>query len=214
MKLRTLVTTTLLLGTFSLPLFAQEMPAGLPEELQVVQLYTQDELLALIRQNAHLKRVKDDDCQLVKDIEARADVMKLPSYQFLFGDMLAYGVCVPVDIERGWDLMNASALQGLPEALEQIGRYYQQGKFVQKDLAKARLYLQQAGAMGNLPAQIRLAELLASGNGSPVDMETVYRWLHHSVTADPDQHARIEKAMAQLASKMPEAVLARARKTL
>ncbi len=71
------------------------------DDLQVVQLYTQDELLALIRQNLHLKRVKDDDCQLVKDIEARADIMKLPSYQFLFGDMLAYGVCVPLNVESG-----------------------------------------------------------------------------------------------------------------
>lgn len=214
MKLHTLVITTLLFGASYLPVYSQEMPAGLPEELQVVQLYTQDELLTLIRQNAHLKRVKADDCQLVKDIEARADVMKLPSYQFLFGDMLAYGVCVPEDIERGWDLMYAAALQGLPEALEQIGRYYQQGKFVQKDLAKARLYLHQAGAMGNLSAQIRLAEMLAAGHGSPVDMETVYRWLHHSITADPNQHARIQQAMASLANKMPEAVLARAQKTL
>ena len=129
------------------------------EELQVVQLYTQDELLALIRQNAHLQRVKADDCHLVRDIEARADIMKLPSYQFLYGDMLAWGVCVPVNVERGWDLMEAAAKQGLPEALEQIGRYYQQGRFVQKDLAKAQTFLFEAGRMGNLNAQIRLAEL-------------------------------------------------------
>jgi hypothetical protein len=184
------------------------------EELQVVQLYTQDELLALIRQNLHLKRVKDDDCQLVKDIEARADIMKLPSYQFLLGDMLAYGVCVPVNVERGWDLMDAAARQGLPEALEQIGRYYQQGKFVQKDLVKAQYYLHEAGAMGNINAQIRLAELLLSGTGSPVDFETVYRWLHHSVTADKNMHQRIQQALQQLATKMPEPVLARAKKPL
>jgi len=181
------------------------------EELQVVQLYTQDELLALIRQNLHLKRVKDDDCQLVKDIEARADIMKLPSYQFLLGDMLAYGVCVPVNVERGWDLMDAAARQGLPEALEQIGRYYQQGKFVQKDLVKAQYYLHEAGAMGNINAQIRLAELLLSGTGSPVDFETVYRWLHHSVTADKNMHQRIQQALQQLATKMPEPVFARAK---
>jgi len=184
------------------------------EELQVIQLYTQDELVALIRQNLHLKRVKDDDCQLVKDIEARADIMKLPSYQFLLGDMLAYGVCVPVNVERGWDLMDAAARQGLPEALEQIGRYYQQGKFVQKDLVKAQYYLHEAGAMGNINAQIRLAELLLSGTGSPVDFETVYRWLHHSVTADKNMHQRIQQALQQLAAKMPEPVLARAKKPL
>lgn len=204
-------TTMLMMAS---PAMAQENVALSTADLEVVQLYTQDELLTLIRQNAHLKRVKADDCQLVEDIEARADIMKLPSYQFLFGDMLAYGVCVPVDIERGWDLMNAAALQGLPEALEQIGRYYQQGKFVQKDLAKSRHFLQQAGAMGNLPAQIRLAEMLAAGEGSPTDMEMVYRWLHHSVTADANQHARIQRAMSALAAKMPEAVLARAKKPL
>lgn len=184
------------------------------DDLQVVQLYSQDELLALIRQNLHLKRVKDDDCQLVKDIEARADIMKLPSYQFLYGDMLAYGVCVPVNVERGWDLMEAAAKQALPEALEQLGRYYQQGKFVQKDLSKAQDYLQEAGAMGNLNAQIRLAELLLSGTGSPVDYETVYRWLHHSVTADKNMHQRIQTALQKLAGRMPEPVLQRAKKPL
>lgn len=192
------------------PLPAQELPT----ELSVVQLYTQDELLAMIRQNRHLQQVKADDCQLVADIEARADVMKLPSYQFLYGDMLAYGVCVPADPERGWDLMQAAALQGLPEALEQIGRYYQQGKFVQKDLVKARYYLYEAGAMGNLNAQIRLAELLLGNHGSPVDYETVYRWLHHSVTADKNLHQRISTALTALAKRMPQAVLQRAQKPL
>jgi len=183
-------------------------------ELGVVQLYTQDELLEMIRSNTHLKRVQADDCQLVKDIEARADIMKLPAYQFLFGDMLAFGVCVPKNAERGWDLILASALQGLPEGLEQVGRYYQQGKLVQKDLTKAQHYLYEAGAMGNINAQVRLAELFLANQGSPADYETVYRWLHHAVTADKDLHARIEKALKGLASRMPEAVLTRAKKPL
>ncbi len=183
-------------------------------ELGVVQLYTQDELLEMIRSNTHLKRVQADECQLVKDIEARADIMKLPAYQFLFGDMLAFGVCVPKNAERGWDLMLASALQGLPEGLEQVGRYYQQGKLVQKDLTKAQHYLYEAGAMGNINAQVRLAELFLANQGSPADYETVYRWLHHAITADKDLHARIEKALKGLAGRMPEAVLTRAKKPL
>lgn len=183
-------------------------------ELGVVQLYTQDELLEMIRSNTHLKRVQADECQLVKDIEARADIMKLPAYQFLFGDMLAFGVCVPKNAERGWDLMLASALQGLPEGLEQVGRYYQQGKLVQKDLSKAQHYLYEAGAMGNINAQVRLAELFLANQGSPADFETVYRWLHHAITADKDLHARIEKALKGLAGRMPEAVLTRAKKPL
>ena len=39
-----------------------------------------------------------DECQLVQDIEARAVKVAMPSYQFLWGDMLAYGVCVKKDI--------------------------------------------------------------------------------------------------------------------
>ena len=62
------------------------------EPLAAVPLYTETELLALINKNAHLARVKADDCQLVQDIEARANKMALPSYQFLYGDMLAYAV--------------------------------------------------------------------------------------------------------------------------
>lgn len=181
---------------------------------QVVQLYSQDELLALIRQNEHLNRVKQDDCQLVRDIEARADIMKLPSYQFLFGDMLAYGVCVPKDIERGWDLMQAAALQGLPEGLEQLGRYYHLGKFVQKDSAKARQFLFQAAAMGNLPAKIRLADMMLEDQGSPVDYETVYRWLHHAVTADDATHQRITVLLSQLAKRMPAAAVQRAQQPI
>ncbi len=197
-------------AVFIRPVQAQEALT----ELGVVQLYTQDELLEMIRSNTHLKRVRADECQLVKDIEARADIMKLPAYQFLFGDMLAFGVCVPKNAERGWDLMLASALQGLPEGLEQVGRYYQQGKLVQKDLTKAQHYLYEAGAMGNINAQVRLAELFLANQGSPADYETVYRWLHHAITADKDLHARIEKALKGLAGRMPEAVLTRAKKPL
>lgn len=180
------------------------------QELQPVELYTQDELLKMIRQNTHLQRVKADECQLVQDIEARAEIMKLPSYQFLFGDMLAYGVCVPRDVERGWDFMLQAASQGLPEGLEQIGRYYHIGRFVQQDLAKAIIYLREAAAMGNLKARLRLAEILVAGQGSPNDFEQAYRWLHHSITADEATHAKINRLKKQLANKMPARVVANA----
>ena len=180
-------------------------------QLEAIQLYTQDELLALIQTNSHLRRVQNDDCQLVRDIEARADIMKLPAYQFLWGDMLAYAVCVPRDIERGWQLMLDAAAQGLPEGLEQVGRYYHMGRFVQKDEQKAIQYLREAAAMGNLAATIRLAEILLSGAGSPRDYEQVYRWLHHSVTADQSTHQTIAGLLRQFEQKMPERVVLQAR---
>lgn len=184
------------------------------QELEAVQLYTQDELLGLIRTNSHLQRVLKDDCQLVKDIEARADIMQLPAYQYLFGDMLAYAICVPRNVERGWDLMLQSAAQGLPEGLEQVGRYYHIGRFVQPDSDKAIIYLREASALGNLKAQLRLAQLLISGKGSPVDFEQSYRWLHYAVTADPVQHNQIKQTLAKLANKMPPSVVARAKRPI
>ncbi len=182
------------------------------QQVDAVQLYSQDELLDLIKTNSHLRQVRADDCQLVQDIEARADIMRLPAYQFLYGDMLAYAVCVPRNVERGWDLMLQAAAQGLPEALEQVGRYYHIGRFVQVDIDKALVYLYEAAAMGNLNAKLRYGQLLVDGHGSPVDYEQSYRWLHHAISADGATHARIQQLLQQLAKKMPERVVANARR--
>ncbi|MDX1536775.1 tetratricopeptide repeat protein [Arsukibacterium sp.] len=188
------------------------VPQATAQQVDAVQLYSQDELLDLIKTNSHLRRVRADDCQLVEDIEARADIMRLPAYQFLYGDMLAYAVCVPRNVERGWDLMLQAAAQGLPEALEQVGRYYHIGRFVQVDIDKALVYLHEAAAMGNLNAKLRYAQLLVEGYGSPVDYEQSYRWLHHAISANDATHARIQKLLQQLAQKMPERVVASARR--
>lgn len=188
------------------------VPKTSAQELQAVQLYSQDELLALIQTNSHLKRVRADDCQLVRDIEARADIMQLPAYQFLYGDMLAYGVCVPRNAVRGWDLMLQAAGQGLPEGLEQAGRYYHIGRFVQPDIDKAIIYLREASALGNLKAQLRLAQIMTEGHGSPVDLEQSYRWLHNAVTADAATHKQIQQLLSKLSQKMPERVVASAKR--
>ena len=58
-----LMTLSLLMSSNSL---AEETAAAVP-------LYTETELISLINKNTHLARVKADDCQLVQDIEARAN---------------------------------------------------------------------------------------------------------------------------------------------
>lgn len=181
-------------------------------ELQAVQIYSQDELIKLINQNTHLTRVKLDNCQLVQDIEARATRMKIPSYQFLYGDMLAYAVCVERDVELGVHYMREAADQGLAAALEQMGRYYHTGRLVQVDLAKAIVYLREAASLGNLKAQIRLVDLFNQGLGSPRDFEDAYRWLNKSLIHDKKLHKQVETKLALLAEKMPPSVLARAKK--
>lgn len=196
-----LIPLSLFIATNSL---AIESPAAVP-------LYTESELIALINKNTHLARVKADDCQLVQDIEARANKMALPSYQFLYGDMLAYNVCVDRNVELGVYYMRKAAEQGLAAALEQLGRYYDTGRLVQQDKAMAITYLREASSQGNLKAQLRLVKLFNDGYGSPRDFEDAYRWLFNSMVADKATHKKIERALTKLAQKMPDSVVARAR---
>ena len=183
---------------------AEESPAAVP-------LYTESELIALINENTHLALVKADNCQLVQDIEARANKMALPSYQFLYGDMLAYKVCVERDVALGVYYMKKAAEQGLAAALEQLGRYYDVGQLVQKDKTMAITYLREASAQGNLKAQLRLVGLFNQGYGSPRDFEDAYRWLFNTTVADKATHKKIERALTKLAEKMPASVVTRAR---
>jgi TPR repeat protein len=177
------------------------------DEIKAVQLYSQDELLELINKNQHLTRVVFDDCQLVQDIQARAETLKIPSYQFLWGDMLAWGVCVDKDPERGIDFMHQAAEQGLSAGLEQLGRYYSLGKLVQQDKERAVVFLREASVLGNLKAQIELAELFIDGYGSPYDYEDAYHWLYNAITADKSTHTKIAKCMSELEKLMhPKAV--------
>jgi hypothetical protein len=176
-------------------------------EIKAVQLYTQDELLSLINKNEHLNQVVLDNCQLVQDIQARAEILKIPSYQFLWGDMLAWGVCVDTDPKRGINYMYQAAEQGLPAGLEQLGRYYYQGKLVQQDKEKAVVFLREASVLGHLKAQIQLVELFLDGYGSPYDYEDAYHWLYHAVTADKPTHNKITNYLKDLEKLMhPKAV--------
>ncbi|MEZ8106848.1 sel1 repeat family protein [Vibrio clamense] len=186
--------------------------ANLAEVGEPIPIYTEAELIKLIEDNRHLERVKADNCQIVEDIVARATRINLPSYEFLYGDMLAWGVCVEQDVELGLYYMENAAHQGLPAALEQLGRYYSRGTLVQQDKERAIPYLREAASMGNLNARIHLAELLLRDYGSPLDYEDAYRWLYNSATADKRQHSRISVLRQGLELRMPQNIIARAKR--
>ena len=183
------------------------------EPLQAVQIYKQDELLTLIKENKHLERVKSDRCQLTRDIEDRAVKLHIPAYEFLYGDMLAWGVCLDKDATLGMYYIRKSAQQGLVPAIEQLGRYYHIGRFVQKDMEKAHTLIYRAAELGNLNAQFRLVQMYLDGYGSPYDYENGYRWLFHAIIEDPKQHKRAEELLAQLSELMHPKAVKRARKT-
>ena len=56
--------------------------ASAAEPIIAVELYTQDQLLSMIAKNEHLTKVVLDRCQLVQDIEARAQTLKYPPFNF------------------------------------------------------------------------------------------------------------------------------------
>ncbi|NOH70573.1 sel1 repeat family protein [Vibrio pectenicida] len=207
MKLRKLAASMVLLFGTSAAVANEYTDIGNP-----IPIYTEAELIKLINENKHLEQVKADNCQIVEDIVARATRISLPSYEFLYGDMLAWGVCVEQDVELGLYYIENAAHQGLPAALEQLGRYYSRGTLVQQDKERAIPYLREAAAMGNLKARIHLAELLLRDYGSPLDYEDAYRWLYVSVTADQRTHKRISVLRQGLERRMPQNIIARAKK--
>ncbi|WP_028023439.1 flagellar protein MotX [Enterovibrio calviensis] len=201
MKLRTLFISIMLASSAA----KAELGPALP-------VYEEAQLIRLFETNTHLKKVKADECQLLQDIEARAIRVELPAYQFLYGDMLAWGVCVDRDVEQGVFYMQLAAQQGLPAALEQLGRYYSLGTLVQQDRERAIPYLREAASLGHMRARLQLAELLVADYGSPLDYEDAYRWLYHTITADKSTHRKVAMLRQALEDKMPRNVIARAKR--
>jgi len=191
----------LTLMSFSPFLLANNYPYSTYE---VVQLYSQDELTALIDKNQHLQRVLKDECQLVEDIEAHALKIKEPSYVFLWGDMLAWGICVEKDAPLGMHYIEESAKQGLLPAIEQLGRYYERGILVQQDKDRAVIYFREAALQGFLNAQLSYVRMLNEGYGSPYDYEDAYGALFHSIIGNKKKKQKAQQLLAKLASKMPE----------
>ncbi len=181
-------------------------------DLPVIEIYSQEELIGLISANKHLERVeKVDECQLVTDIEARAKVVMLPAYQYLWGDMQRTGTCTALNVESGIEYLWKAAQQGMPAALEQLAGYYSKGRYVQKDPQQAAILMHEAAAQGYLKAQIAWVDMLVKGQGSPLDYEEAYSWLHHSVIADEKQHKQASYLLARLAGKMPPQIVRRAK---
>ena len=179
--------------------------------LSTIQLYGQDELITLIALHKHLQLVIDDECQLTPDIEARAKVLMLPSYQYLWGDMLLTGTCVSKDAASGVDYMRGAAEQGFPAALMRMAGYYEKGRYVQVNTRQAEVLMHEAAALGYLEAQIAWVDMLTRGLGSPLDYEEAYSWLHHTVIADDKQHAKARRLLDKLAARMPANIVTRAK---
>ncbi|GGP78019.1 tetratricopeptide repeat protein [Shewanella ulleungensis] len=180
---------------------------------EAVDIYSDQQLISLIQSNQYLQRVKADDCQLVQDIEARAEVLQQPLYQFLWGEMLINGVCVKAHPSRGMMLLQTSAEQGSSEAMVKLADYYYRGKLVVKDPNRAVQYILPAAANGNLNAKMMLVRLFGEGYGSPTDYEMGYHWLYNSIFDNDAEQKKASSLLQMLAAKMPASVVARAQQS-
>ena len=200
--------------TSLLIIFATSSLLTLPvkAELQAIDIYSVKQLSELIKKNQYLQRVVQDDCQLVQDIEAKAEVLKEPLYQFLWGEMLNTGTCINADKKRGMTLVRDSANQGSVEAMHRLARYYDEGDLVIENKDKAIKYALPAAAGEYIPAQIMLVRLFVDGYGSPFDYEMSYRLLYHNTFDDNVTKNKAEKLLRQLAKKMPKSVVERAQR--
>ncbi|RTR41017.1 sel1 repeat family protein [Shewanella canadensis] len=180
-------------------------------ETKALDIYSQEQLIELIRTKQYLTRVTGDDCQLVQDIEARAEVLKLPLYQYLWAEMLNYGICVKANPPRGISLLRNSAEQGSAEAMVRIAEYYHNGQFVIQDKERAIHYVLPAAANGDLPARLMLVRLFGEGYGSPRDYEMAYHWLYNDVFSDEATKKKALELLKVLEQKMPPSAIARAK---
>lgn len=178
---------------------------------KAVDVYTQEQLVDLIRSKRYLTQVEGDDCQIVEDIEARAEVLKQPLYQYLWAEMLNYGICVKANPPRGISMLKTSARQGSAEAMVRMAEYYHDGKFVMEDKERAVQYVLPAAATGDLPARIMLVRLFGEGYGSPRDYETGFHWLYNEVFSDETVQAEANNLLKVLEVKMPPSSVARAK---
>ncbi|MCL2914420.1 sel1 repeat family protein [Shewanella corallii] len=188
------------------------MPVFAHADSIAVDIYSQERLRDLIKQDRYLEQVKADDCQLVQDIEARALVLKQPLYQYLWGEMLNYGVCVPANPSSGMEQLQKAAEQGSPEAMVLLAEYYQDGRFVVQNKDRAVQYVLPAAANGHQTARMMLARLMAQGYGSPRDYELAYHWLFNEVFSDEATKLEALTLLQGLEAKMPASVVKRARK--
>ncbi|WP_442800684.1 tetratricopeptide repeat protein [Shewanella sp. AS1] len=178
---------------------------------RAVDIYSQEQLIDMIRDKSYLIRVKGDKCQLVQDIEARAEVLKQPLYQYLWAEMLSHGICVKANPPRGISMLRDAAEQGSAEAMVRIAEYYHDGKFVIQDRQRAVQYVLPAAASGDLPARMMLVKLFGEGYGSPRDYEMGYHWLYNDVFSDEATKQEAVKLLKVLAAKMPPSAVERAR---
>ncbi|CAA7626800.1 FOG: TPR repeat, SEL1 subfamily (fragment) [Magnetospirillum sp. SS-4] len=94
-----------------------------------------------------------------------------------------------------------------------IGRLYEAGEGVGRDMVEAARWYRMAAEQGNRPAQAALGRLHAQGTGVAVDPVRAHVWLSLALsgpTAGTDDHDRLAALRAEVAASLAPDQLAEA----
>ena len=105
--------------------------------------------------------------------------------QNLVGASYQYGNGVPVDAVQARRWFEASAAQGYPPAMHNLGYLYEVGMDgLPPDLVQARAWYEQAAALDYPPSLGNLGGFYVNGLGGPVDLEEARRMVLRGVQLD------------------------------
>jgi TPR repeat protein len=203
---------TVLLVVYSENLSAEVLQNNDKDEPELIQLYTQDELNSLIKENRHLERIKIDECQFTRDIKDRAMILNYPAYLYLWADMNFTDTCIKGNVADGVVALKLAADKGMPVAMYKLGGLYLTGKYVQSDYDLAYRYIYDAASLGNDEAKLTLVNLLVNNEGNEADFVNAYHWLFKTVYSDPKKHELAKTLLSQLKKKMPISYVEKAEK--
>jgi TPR repeat protein len=131
--------------------------------------------------------------------------------QFVLANMLLSGE-LPRDVQRALELLETSAENGNPYALEKLGVVYLRGDGVQPNASKALAYLEQAVKNGSIGARVTLGEALWKGDQLPQDRTRALQLLESAALTNSwgqlvlgrillsEEHRDIPRALALLES--------------
>ena len=100
-----------------------------------------------------------------------------PRAQNGLGVLHGNGFGVPRDLGLALGWFRRAAVQGLPEAQNNVGRHYQFGLGLdQRDAAEAARWYKRAARAGHVASQGALGAMYARGEGVPKDLLRAYFW--------------------------------------
>jgi hypothetical protein len=100
-----------------------------------------------------------------------------------------------------------AAMKGLMPAQYRLGRLYEDGRGVARDLDQAVLWYRKAADQTDPAAQLRLGILMSPGNGTRTDVVEAHMWLNLAASRWKNEALRVEAAARRdaLEKQMTEA---------